>query len=216
MIKRIYYWLHDKTSLARERGEYSSGTWQDAVRKQALDLCAAKPGDILEVGCGEGLFLKQLKNKKPEARLWGIDNSPERIQQAKQRLGAQANLYVASATDLPFADNFFDAAVCINVIFNLPSADIVRQVLAEMQRVVKPEGAVIFDFRNAANWLLWVKYKLAPLYDATVRNLPLKTYYLSDIEDMCRQQKLVIRASHSLGGMGKSMAPLILIEACKT
>ena len=57
MIPKVYYWLHKKFSKPDERGEYSAGVWQDAVREKVFELCTFSSGKLLEVGCGEGLFL---------------------------------------------------------------------------------------------------------------------------------------------------------------
>ena len=73
MIKRLYKWFHSVTSRPEEAGEYSAGYWPDKVRRSALDLCAHKRGRILDVGCGEGLFLSKLALSNSGAEIWGID-----------------------------------------------------------------------------------------------------------------------------------------------
>ena len=86
MFEKIYYLFHRLLSKPDERGEYSGGYWQDMVRGKTLLLCRGLKGKVLEVGCGEGLFLVQLVRQNPDLGIWGIDNSDERLSQAKARL----------------------------------------------------------------------------------------------------------------------------------
>ena len=217
MLKEIYYRLHHLISEPQERGEYSAGHWAAIVRREVLLSCGGNKGKILEVGCGEGLFLAQLADKNHELEIWGIDNSSTRIKQARIRLEAgNIHLAVEDAARLSFPDEYFDVVVCINVFFNLPSKEAVRDVLSQMKRVCKKTGLLVFDFRNAANFLLRLKYSLAPLYDGTVKNLPLKTYYQGEIEALVRGLGLRLLQKRYLGAPWKMLAPIILIQAEKS
>jgi ubiquinone/menaquinone biosynthesis C-methylase UbiE len=216
MLKNIYYRLHRLISRPEERGEYSGGFWQDKIRREALEFCRDIKGKVLEIGCGEGLFLAQLSQVKPELELWGIDNSQARIEQARRRLeGKNTHLALEDAAKLSFSDDYFDAVVCVNVFFNLASKEAVKNALSQMKRVCKRQGAIIFDFRNAANFLLRLKYKLAPWYDETVKDLPLKTYSLSEIEKLASDSGLRIIKKSFLGASWKKFAPIIVIRAEK-
>jgi ubiquinone/menaquinone biosynthesis C-methylase UbiE len=216
MLERMYYWLHRLVSKPQERGEYSSGVWQDKIRRAALKLCVRATERVLEVGCGEGLFLAQVSEANPNIGLWGVDNSSARISLAQKRLsGKNAYLSVEDATNLSFNDGYFDAVICVNVFFNMPSIEVVKKTLAQMKRVVRNDGRLIFDFRNSQNPLLALKYKLAPYYDQTVRDLPLKTYSLDQVAKMLKELGLEIVSKDYFGSKCKSWAPIILIEARK-
>ncbi len=214
MIDKVYGFIHRIFSAPQERGEYSAGYWQNQIRKVALEFCRYCQGNLLEIGCGEGLFLGQVLERNSSFKLWGVDNSAERIAQASKRLdGKGVNLSVADATVLTFADGYFNAVVCINVFFNMPSIEVVRKTLEQMRRVCRQDGVIIFDFRNAANPLLALKYALAPLYDKTVRNLPLKTYYLWQFEKMLEGLEMKIVDKIYIGCSCEKMAPIIMIKA---
>ena len=219
MLKKIYYWFHERSSRQDERAEYSSGVWQNLIRQVALAQCIGVKGKLLEIGCGEGLFLSQLAVVNPGVELWGVDNSPDRLCQAESRFKERhlncPRLSLSDALQLPFENGFFDTVVCVNVLFNMPSADVAKKALFEMSRVCKKGGYVIFDFRNARNPLLRLKYKLAPLYDATVRALPLSVYYPKVIESMVKDVALKAIFKKFLGGGGLRYAPLVLMKAEK-
>ncbi|MEW6075710.1 MAG: class I SAM-dependent methyltransferase [Candidatus Omnitrophota bacterium] len=219
LLKQLYYRLHDACAKDATKGRYSSGFWQDAVRDKALALCASSRGKLLEVGCGEGLFLLQLAGKNQDLKLWGIDNSNDRIQEAKKE-GVKAKLpsltfYEADATGLPFEESFFDTVVCINVLFNLPSWDCVKKVLFEATRVCKRQGRVIFEFRNSLNPLIVCKYALARYYDETVKTLPLRPYRFSQLTRAANECGLDIVNGYAIGFFFRPLAPIIMVEAVK-
>lgn len=219
MLKEFYYWFHKTISRPQERGEYSSGYWQDMVRTNALKLCESLDGNILEVGCGEGLFLTRLALAHKDKQIYGIDNCEDILQKADRRLKEKnienVKLSCADATSLPFEDSYFDTVVCINVILNLDSIDVVKKALREITRVCKKEGKVIFDFRNSKNPLLYLKYKLASYYDKTVENLPLKTYRLEEILSLVEELDFKTIRKINLGFPLKRPAPIIILELKK-
>lgn len=98
---------------------------------------------VLDVGCGLGLeFANLLRWGAGVEGLFGIDLMHERLRAARVRSGA--GLARASAAALPFADACFDL-VCQNVVFSsIIDAATRRDTAAEMQRVLRPGG-----------WLLW-------------------------------------------------------------
>jgi ubiquinone/menaquinone biosynthesis C-methylase UbiE len=216
LIQKAYSNFHNLLSKPQERGEYSSGRWQNKVRVEAFQSCKDINGKLLEAGCGEGLFLAELALSNKDLELYGIDMSGKLLERARGRLKdkniERIKLREADASVLPFEDLYFDAVVCINVLFNLPSRDIVRKVLLELGRVCKKKGKVIIDFRNKRNILLYLKYKLAPYYDQTVSSLPLNTYTLEDIKMLLADAGLRIKKQTGIGFLSKVIPPIIVLE----
>ncbi|MFA5118430.1 MAG: class I SAM-dependent methyltransferase [Candidatus Omnitrophota bacterium] len=219
MITRLYYWLHRYVSKKDERGEYSSGYWQDKIRRQALEMCRGASGRGLEVGCGEGLFITQLARQNPQMRLWGIDFDEARLRRAGERIKEQGltNITVlkSSAPKLAFEDEYFDTVVCVNVLLNMESFDTVRQAFQEIRRVCKRSGKVIFDFRNSRNWFMRLKFRLAGYYDRTVSDLPLNTYHPQRIESLLSELGFSPVRRVYAGSLIKRCAPVIIVEAVK-
>jgi len=133
-------------------------------RRRAVDLVNRLPGSqVLEVGVGTGLALPRYVAGK---RIIGIDLSAEMLAHARQRV-AEAGLsnvldlreMDAEATD--FADDAFDIAVAMFVASVVPNA---TRLLAEMRRVVRPGGNILFVNHFAAErgprW--WVERAMAP------------------------------------------------------
>ena len=115
ILAKIYYWLHKIFSKPDERGEYSAGVWQDAVRRKVLSFCLSKPGKILEVGCGEGLFLSKIASEGKYSSIYGIDIWMDILIRAKDRFKKDnidsIELTQADAARLPFGNIVFDTRV---------------------------------------------------------------------------------------------------------
>jgi len=216
MLSKIYYWLHKQFSKKEERGEYSAGFWQDAVREHVLEICAQDKGRILEVGCGEGLFLNKIAKAKEDLEIVGLDIWLDILFKAKTRIKQDAvNLIQADAVGIPFKDGVFDRVVCINVFFNLPSEDMVKAALGEVKRVMKKGSRIAFDIRNSRNPLLYFKYKFARFYDETVKDLPLRTYDLNTIFKYLEKNNFKVTRRINIGFPHNILSPIFIIEAQK-
>ncbi|HYZ30669.1 MAG TPA: class I SAM-dependent methyltransferase [Crenalkalicoccus sp.] len=134
-------------------------------RRRAVAAVNALPGrDVLEVGVGTGLALPHYA---PGKRVVGIDLSREMLARARQRVAAErigtvAGLLEMDAEAMAFRDASFDIAVAMFTATVVPDA---RRLLAEMRRVVRPGGALLFVNHFAASGgLRWrVERSLAPL-----------------------------------------------------
>ena len=118
-----------------------------AQRARVLDLLASSPGErVLDIGVGPGLLAHDLARLVgAEGKVVGLDNAPAMIAMAKTRLAAlpQAECMEGDATELPFADGEFDAAVSTQVYEYI--ADM-KRALSELHRVLRPGGrALILD-----------------------------------------------------------------------
>lgn len=141
------------------------GAVSRSARARAIAAINALPGrDVLEAGVGTGLALPQYDRAK---RVTGIDLSPEMLALARARVAAEKLDHVvalevadAEATGLP--DASFDIAVAMFVASVVPHPD---RLLAEMKRLVRPGGTLLFinHFRAAGGPRWWAERALAPL-----------------------------------------------------
>jgi ubiquinone/menaquinone biosynthesis C-methylase UbiE len=119
------------------------------MRRRALSLLASawrgrdhRGSNIVDIACGSGAFLADLKTAFPRARLGGLDLSPAYLAEARRRSGLNA-LVQANAERLPYADGVLDAVTCVYLFHELPPR--VRDVVAgEIARVLKPGGMLAF------------------------------------------------------------------------
>jgi len=76
---------------ARAAGYDSTTHFTDPVRIRAIERLALQPGEtVIDVGCGTGLsFGRLLAAIGPGGRLVGIEQSPDMMRQARERVAAQ-------------------------------------------------------------------------------------------------------------------------------
>lgn len=106
----------------------------DLVQPHCIDQ------DVLEVGCGTGMILKEVQ---PVARrAVGIDISPGMLAQAEAR---GLEVIEGSATDLPFEDASFDLVYSFKVLAHVQE---IERALQEISRVLRPGGRAVLEFYN--------------------------------------------------------------------
>ncbi|MBV7703092.1 class I SAM-dependent methyltransferase [Nocardia nova] len=105
---------------------------------------------ILDAGCGSGLLFAALRDRG--AVVTGIDASARMLEQARQHLGADADVRVADLADpLPFPDDAFDDVVASLVLHYLRDWG---PTLAELRRVLVPGGRLLVSVEHPfANFL---------------------------------------------------------------
>ena len=125
-----------------------------AMRRQALVPLreallhvkgGARSARLLDIACGTGAFLAEIKRNYPRLAVTGIDLSAPYLAVAQQRLSAWSRVALlrANAEALPIAEASVDIVTCIYLFHELPRP--ARQaVAAEICRVLKPGGALVF------------------------------------------------------------------------
>ncbi len=143
-----------------------------AMRRQALpairkalagrDAGAAR---LLDLGCGAGRFLGEVKDNWSSLEATALDLSPAYLGKARANLGRWKDItYVeanAEATGLP--DASFDVITAIYLFHELPPA--VRKIIAkEISRLLKPGGTLI--------QVDTIQYGDEPGFDTLLENFP--------------------------------------------
>jgi phosphatidylethanolamine/phosphatidyl-N-methylethanolamine N-methyltransferase len=160
---------HDdvRTAYRRQAAFYDMlfGAFAAPARGHAVAAVNALPGvRVLEVGVGTGLALPLYA---PDKRVTGIDLSPHMLALARERVEALHLPNIedllelnAEATGLPEAS--FDVAVGMFVASVVPHPD---RLLAEMRRVVRPGGHILFinHFSARRGPRLMVERAMSPL-----------------------------------------------------
>jgi SAM-dependent methyltransferase len=96
------------------------------LRNVVRELGAGLEGRLLDVGCG----LQQYRRYLPCSSYYGLEWSSSR-----------RPTVVGDVTRIPFRDGAFDSALCTEVLEHVREPG---QCLAEIRRVLKPGGAVLF------------------------------------------------------------------------
>ena len=119
------------------------GSFYDSI---AADIAATLPAgaSVLDVGCGPGHLTSRLAALGFDAT--GIDLDPAMVERATARGGGHYG--AADVASLPFDDGVFDLVVSTLSMHHWTD---VHAGLAEIARVVRPEGRVlVWDLRRGA------------------------------------------------------------------
>mgnify|MGYP001184314368 FL=1 len=101
---------------------------------------------ILEVGCGKGYLLFEIKKILPELEIVGFDISEYSISNSKKEI--KSSLFVHKAEEkYLYKDNEFDLVICINTLHNL-QIDKLEKAIFEINRVSKQQYIVVESYRN--------------------------------------------------------------------
>lgn len=124
--------------------------WIMAISKEQDQLASMylndlKPGRLLEVGCGSGKFLNQMRSKG-----WlveGVDLDSQAIEAARANYGV--NVYNGRIEEMNYPSDSFDAVTMNHVIEHVhdPIA-----LLRECHRILKPGGYLVIVTPNFNSW----------------------------------------------------------------
>jgi SAM-dependent methyltransferase len=107
---------------------------------------------FLSVGCGPGVFLRELANSYPKMDVLGVDVSPTRVRDAAQRLSGLSNarVCVGDAMSLPFDSDSIDLVFSRFLMEYVPDK---RGAVREMARVCAPGGLILLQ--DLDGQLIW-------------------------------------------------------------
>jgi SAM-dependent methyltransferase len=119
-------------------------------------------GTALEIGCGTGFFLLNLKQAGVLDEAHVSDLSPGMVQAAirnGEALGLDVDGRVADAESIPYDDATFDLVVGHAVLHHIPDVEL---ALREVLRVLKPGGRFVFA-GEPTTWGDWYARRLGHL-----------------------------------------------------
>lgn len=121
-------------------------------------------GEVLDAGAGSGRSSLMVLLARPESRLLALDlyqgyfgiadNTPERLYANAARAGVSDRIRAQAGDirELPLDDESFDAAVSAYTIDHL-SGEGVKRSLAEIRRVLRPDGQFLLMVINPDIWI---------------------------------------------------------------
>ena len=128
------------------------GRWSNLVADEFVAWLGVDAGaGWLDVGCGAGaLGSRILAGARPE-KLVGVDASAPFLEEARRRLGDDAEFLVADAADLPFEDDTFDVVVSGLVLNFLPDPAAAVREHARVSRGTV--AAYVWDYTDGMEML---------------------------------------------------------------
>jgi ubiquinone/menaquinone biosynthesis C-methylase UbiE len=144
------YFIYARHQFSLKGGKVQERVWELVLEN--LDWNGE--GRALDIGCGNGPLTIKLSKKYPKAHVIGIDYWGKRWEYSKKRCERNAEIEAvneritfqkASAVNLPFEENYFDAAVSNFVFHEISDAKDKRELIREALRVIKKGGKFSFQ-----------------------------------------------------------------------
>lgn len=138
---------------------------QKAIENRRREVVPLADGHVFELGCGGGMN-QALYDDERVTSFAGIDPHAKLLDSARERAiarGWEHDIRQGVGEAIPFPDSTFDTAVCT---YTLCSVDDPGKVMAELRRILKPQGKLIFLEHGKApdaNIARWQK-RIEPLW----------------------------------------------------
>ena len=115
--------------------KFIDGRWKPVAEALIADYKLTNDSSILDVGCGKGFLLYEIKNILPGVKITGMDISKHGIENSHPDV--KPSIIVNRAQDpYPFKDKEFDLVISLTTLHNLRLFEL-EVALKEIERVGK-------------------------------------------------------------------------------
>jgi len=190
-----FTWLGERRGMARRR----------------RDLLSDARGRVLEIGAGTGLNVPHYPPGVDELVLTEpVGSMARRLERRAAKREGQTRVVVASAECLPFPDDAFDTVVSTLVLCTVPEPD---RALAEVRRVLKPGGTLLFIEHVRSDTERWGRWqdRLAGPWAAFASGCQCNRHTVDLLEASGMRVAAVYR--HKWHGMPRVVRPLAIGSA---
>jgi len=126
--------------------KYMPGRWKPVAEK-LINIYNLRPGSkVLDIGCGKGYLIYEMKLLIPELDVNGIDFSDYGLENAKEEIKPYVSKHNAEL-NLPYKDKDFDLVISLGTLHNLRISEL-KIALSEMERVGKKSYLMLESYRN--------------------------------------------------------------------
>ena len=126
--------------------KYIPNRWKSVAESLIKTYNLNENSKLLDIGCGKGFLLYEIKKILPKIEIKGIDYSRYAILNSKSEI--KNYLSVKKAQDkFDCADKYFDLVISIGCLHNLEIFDLSKS-LKEIQRISKNSYILVESFRN--------------------------------------------------------------------
>lgn len=169
----------------------------EVCARRLVELAALPPGaQVLDIATGTGwVALAAAEHVGPTGRVLGVDQSPEMLARAQQKVTAagltNVEFRAGDAERLDLADQCVDVVLCGSALWLVPD---MRAALKEMHRVLTPGGQVAFSGQGST-----LLQPLRDLWDARLRHYEVSVSPASQNQRLLEEPETCRRLLHEAG-----------------
>ena len=126
--------------------KYMPGRWKPVAEKLINIYSLTSGSRVLDIGCGKGYLLYELKLLIPNLDITGIDSSDYGLENAKEQIKPFIYKHKAEVK-LPYEDKEFDLVISLGTFHNLRLPEL-KIALSEMERTGKKGYLMLESYRN--------------------------------------------------------------------
>lgn len=125
---------------------YIIDRWKPVAENLIKDYKLNNNSKILDVGCGKGFLLYEIKKILPKIEISGFDVSSYAIKNSKPEISEY--LYIGKADEVyNYEDNYFDLVISLGTLHNLKLKNL-KKSLSEINRVGKSKYIMVESYRS--------------------------------------------------------------------
>ncbi len=125
---------------------YIKDYWKPVALKLIKKYNLSNNSKIIDIGCGKGFLLFEIKKILPKITIAGLDISKYAISKSPKEIKKYLKVLKAH-NKYPFKNKFFDLAISFGCIHNLKLSEL-EKCIKEMNRVSKKQFLVTESYRS--------------------------------------------------------------------
>jgi ubiquinone/menaquinone biosynthesis C-methylase UbiE len=128
--------------------KYIPDRWKKIAKKIIKKFKLNNNSKILDVGCGKGFLLYEIKKIIPSIKIYGFDISKYAIKSAPKII--RDDLFIHKAQQrYPFKNNYFNLTISLGCLHNLNIYDL-KKALKEINRVGEKKYIMVESYQSNA------------------------------------------------------------------
>jgi SAM-dependent methyltransferase len=142
-------WTTRKGKIVNNAGHWNTihglegkNTWRQypALFAAGLEMLTIPDGKLIDLGCGNGVFLALAQKRFPDMELWGLDISSVAILNIVKWLGVEGVVSVLPEIPPPVPPAYFDYVTAFDLVEHIENE---RELMNNAFRILKPGGLFI-------------------------------------------------------------------------
>ena len=126
--------------------KYIPGRWKPVAESLIEHFDLTRNSSVLDVGCGKGFLLYEMKQLLPDLKIAGFDISEHGLSQSRKEIRDKLFHHKAQ-NSYPYQEDAFDLVISLGCLHNLRVFEL-ENALKEIERVGRQGYVMVESYRN--------------------------------------------------------------------